>query len=156
MLRKVDECESTIGGRALCNIHDAFLTVYLLFLGTPLLDTRDSGEDLTIGTITLIATFAVVLVMFFIYLIIWLVHNTPSKVGIAVAVTDFWECKLALVYLVADVEASFSSCFSSSPVLWDGSKTRNSTCNTNLTDTFASLWDACTMSAFPRTRTRSC
>ena len=152
LTNSVDECESTVGGRGLCNVHDAYMTVYLLLLGTPLLDTSDDGDDLTIGTIILIATFTVIFVLFLFNLIISVVQKASSKDWNGVATTDFWESKLMLVYLVADVRAGFSSWFS---VFADGSRTCSMTCNRNLADTLARLWDACILSFFSRSGTGS-
>lgn len=153
LTNRVDDCESALGERALCNVHDAYMTVYLLLLGTPILFTGDAGDDLTSGTFALIATFTVVLVLFVFNLIIMMVQEASRKDWIEVAVADFWESKLIFLYLTTDIEASFFTCSSSTSLY--ATRPCTLTCDKNMNDNLAWFWDVCIWSIFSEYSTRS-
>ena len=154
LTNRVHDCESALGERALCSAHDAYVAIYLLVLGTPIPLTGDAGDDLTNGTIALIATFIVIMVLLVFNLIVVMVQEASRKDWMEVTVADFWESKLALLYLTTDIEASFFPWFSS-PTTMDATRAFTLTCNSNPYNNFARFWDECILSIFSESSTRS-
>lgn len=145
---KADGCETVLGGRALCNLRDSYNTVYLLLLGTPLVDTDDPDvEELTNGTIVLIAAFTLLLVILLINIVISVVMEAARQDWEEAAVADFWESKLVFVYLTNDLFPCFSS-----TALDDSSrkqkKNRKVANDDSWSDNLGYLWEACMLSIF--------
>lgn len=131
-----DGCETVLGGRALCNVRDAYATVYLLLLGTPLVNTGD-GDELTNGTIALIAVFTFLLVLLLINLTISVVLETVEQDWNELAVANFWESKLVFHYLTTTSNFSYNSTINNATKSMD-----------NLT---SNLWEGCMLSVYGST-----
>ena len=99
-----DECEYVLGGRSLCNIREAFITVYLMLLGTPLIDTTDpSSGSPNSGSVVLISFFTALLVLFAVSLLISVVSEAVRIDLDEVALGYFWEPKLNFAFIVDDL-----------------------------------------------------
>lgn len=99
-----EDCDSIIGGRALCNVRDAFTIVYLLLIGTPLIESGDADEDsLSKGTIGLIVAFVLLFILLVINLLIsvvvWASRLNPDEI----AVHTFWAPKLTFFSMAAEL-----------------------------------------------------
>jgi hypothetical protein len=106
----VEDCDTALGGRALCTVRDSYTTVYLLLLGTPVVDTGDNDiGELTNGSITLIATFTFLLVMFIMNVVVSVVIEASRAEWEEAAVVSFWESKLLYIYLTHDLTQCFPS-----------------------------------------------
>ena len=99
-----EECDVVLGGRSLCNIREAFITVYLMLLGTPLIDTEDSSQNsLSSGAVVLISVFTALLVLFIVSLLISVVSEGLRIDLDDVALGYFWEPKLNFVFSIDDL-----------------------------------------------------
>jgi len=110
-----EDCDVVLGGRSLCNIQEAFITVYLMLLGTPLIDTEDGSQNsLSSGAVALISIFTTLLVVFIVSLLISVVSEAMRIDLDDVALGYFWEPKLNFVFSFDDL-ASFLTCFKKKP-----------------------------------------
>jgi hypothetical protein len=129
-----DGCETVLGGRALCSVRDAYATVYLLLLGTPLVNSGD-GDELTNGTIAS---------DYGIHLPFAPVANQSRQSRSSSetvrqdwnegAVANFWESKLAFLYLTITSNFPYSSTINNTTKSMD-----------NLT---SNLWEGCMLSIY--------
>ena len=104
-----DECEYVLGGRSLCSMREAFITVYLMLLGTPLIDTTDpSASSLNSGSVLLISFFTALLVLFVVSLLISVVSEAVRMDLDEVALGYFWEPKLNFAFMVDDLASCFT------------------------------------------------
>lgn len=111
-----EECGDVLGGRSLCNIREAFITVYLMLLGTPLIDTEDGSQDtLTLGAVVLISVFTALLVLFIVSLLISVVSEAVRIDLNDVALGYFWEPKLNFVFSISDL-VRFFTCSKDEPL----------------------------------------
>lgn len=110
-----EDCDVVLGGRSLCNIREAFITVYLMLLGTPLIDTEDGSQDsLSSGAVVLISVFTALLVLFIVSLLISVVSEAVRIDLDDVALGYFWEPKLNFVFSIEDL-TSFFTCSKAQP-----------------------------------------
>lgn len=98
-----EECDVVLGGRSLCNIREAFITVYLLLLGTPLIDTDGSQNSLSSGAVVLVCVFTTLFVLFIVSLLISVVSEGLRIDLDDVALGYFWEPKLNFVFSIDDL-----------------------------------------------------
>ena len=111
-----DNCDVVLGGRSLCTLREAFITVYLMLLGTPLIDTADGSESsLSPGAVVLISIFTALLVLFIASLLISVVSEAVRIDLDDVALGYFWEPKLNFVFTFDDF-MSFVTCSNNQPV----------------------------------------
>ena len=105
MASSPEECLTVIGGRAMCNLRDAYTTVYLLALGTPLIDTDavSRAETINNGTIVLIATFTVFMVVYLVNLVITVVVESARLDADDIAVENYWAPRLMFWAMVRDL-----------------------------------------------------
>lgn len=104
-----EECDNVLGGRSLCTIREAFITVYLMLLGTPLIDTTDeTAYSLNSGSVILISVFTALLVLFIVSLLISVVSEALRIDLDEVALGYFWEPKLNFAFMVDDLASCCS------------------------------------------------
>jgi hypothetical protein len=104
-----EECDYVLGGRSLCTIREAFITVYLMLLGTPLIDTTDeTAFSLNSGSVVLISMFTALLVLFVVSLLISVVSEAVRIDLDEVALGYFWEPKLNFAFMVNDLASCCS------------------------------------------------
>lgn len=104
-----EECSDVLGGRSLCSIREAFITVYLMILGTPLVDTDDeASSSLNSGSVVLISLFTSLLVLFVVSLLISVVSEATRIDLDDIALGYFWEPKLNFAFIMDDLTTSFS------------------------------------------------
>jgi hypothetical protein len=90
-------------------MREAFITVYLMLLGTPLIDTEDDSQNsLSSGSVVLISVFTTLLVLFIVSLLITVVSESMRMDLDDVALGYFWEPKLNFVFTVDDILSLFS------------------------------------------------
>lgn len=89
----------------MCNLRDAYTTVYLLALGTPLIDTDavSRAETINNGTIVLIATFTVFMVVYLVNLVITVVVESARLDADDIAVENYWAPRLMFWAMVRDL-----------------------------------------------------
>lgn len=144
------DCDIVFGGRALCTVRDSYNTVYLLLLGSPLIDMIDADDDeVTNGSIVLVATFIFLCVVFIINLVISVVVETSREAWEDAAAISFWESKLVFVYLTNE----FSLCFPSSRSVDAARKHPHGTrtipsCNLISSESLGCYWEVCIAAIF--------
>lgn len=108
-LADAGDCMELIGGRALCTVLDSYVTIYLLFLGTPLIDTENGAEDdLSSRLLVLIVAFAAFLLLLVLNLVVLIVVEATKIDKDEVALDSYWGRALTFLYVGWDVTSFFA------------------------------------------------
>lgn len=103
------DCTELFGSRALCTVRDSYVTLYLLFLGTPLIDTDSGAEDnLSTGLVVLIVAFLALLLFLVLNLMVLIVVEATKLDMHEVALDSYWGRLLTFLYAVWDLTSCFA------------------------------------------------
>mmetsp|Transcript_9421 Transcript_9421/g.14537 ORF Transcript_9421/g.14537 Transcript_9421/m.14537 type:complete len:1257 (+) Transcript_9421:193-3963(+) len=150
------DCKVVLGSRPLCDVWDSYVAVYLLLLGTPLVDTIEPGkDDLSVSVIVLIASCSLLLILFIINMIISVVLGVIQLKWVTKVSARYWESKLVHLFIFKTISSSICGC----GMRWQNRlNTQSAFVEEYLANCLENLWDACTSTLFgmPVTKIPSC
>jgi hypothetical protein len=159
------DCDVAIAGRSLCSVREAYITLYLILIGVPLIDTMDNTENagLSSGSIALLAIFSGFFALILLNLVITIIVATSRLEWNAIGLLEFWERKLTFIYSTWNL-ASYewynrvqvtSKKRNTAPAM----KTKKTSMHSKTDDSFEStlgrMWDILVLSLLGGDRTRS-